>query len=323
MRRRGRRRRRRARRRLGRPLQPQDGPGQRRQPLPRARRRRARPGRRGPRRPGGRAARCWLPTARARSTCTRPTTCWRAPDRLAVRQRGAGGSRPSLAALADHRVRIPIHGRAESLNLATAAALCLYATRPRPAPLSGRPALPWCAVHPGARRRAARRVVLADADGRGRWSPTRRRRMLGIDARAMIGRPLAEVLALQRPRRPGLGARATRPTTGWRTRTGVPEQSWLLPDGTEVLVAARHPPPGPRRPGRPGRRQPPLGPRPGPPRPRALRPGRHRRPRAALAAHRRQGLRPGAAQPLGPAQRRAEEADARPRSAPTPTGSAG
>ena len=32
------------------------------------------------------------------------------------------------AALADHRVRIPIHGRAESLNLATAAAVCLYAS---------------------------------------------------------------------------------------------------------------------------------------------------------------------------------------------------
>jgi TrmH family RNA methyltransferase len=30
------------------------------------------------------------------------------------------------AALADHRVAIPIHGRAESLNLSTAAALCLY-----------------------------------------------------------------------------------------------------------------------------------------------------------------------------------------------------
>jgi RNA methyltransferase, TrmH family len=26
----------------------------------------------------------------------------------------------------DHRVRIPLHGRAESLNLATAAAVCLY-----------------------------------------------------------------------------------------------------------------------------------------------------------------------------------------------------
>jgi TrmH family RNA methyltransferase len=40
----------------------------------------------------------------------------------------AHGLPPDLAALADHRVRIPIHGRAESLNLSTAAALCLYAS---------------------------------------------------------------------------------------------------------------------------------------------------------------------------------------------------
>jgi len=38
----------------------------------------------------------------------------------------AHGLPGELAALADHRVRIPIHGRAESLNLSTAAALCLY-----------------------------------------------------------------------------------------------------------------------------------------------------------------------------------------------------
>ncbi len=40
----------------------------------------------------------------------------------------AWGLPAELAALADHRVRIPIHGRAESLNLATAAAVCLYAS---------------------------------------------------------------------------------------------------------------------------------------------------------------------------------------------------
>jgi TrmH family RNA methyltransferase len=40
----------------------------------------------------------------------------------------AWGLPPDVAALADHRVRIPIHGRAESLNLSTAAALCLYAS---------------------------------------------------------------------------------------------------------------------------------------------------------------------------------------------------
>ena len=33
-----------------------------------------------------------------------------------------------VADAADHRVRVPIHGRAESLNLATAAAVCLYAS---------------------------------------------------------------------------------------------------------------------------------------------------------------------------------------------------
>jgi TrmH family RNA methyltransferase len=40
----------------------------------------------------------------------------------------AWGLPDDLAALADHRVAIPIHGRAESLNLATAAAVCLYAS---------------------------------------------------------------------------------------------------------------------------------------------------------------------------------------------------
>jgi TrmH family RNA methyltransferase len=40
----------------------------------------------------------------------------------------AWGLPRELAGLADQRVRIPIHGRAESLNLATAAAVCLYAS---------------------------------------------------------------------------------------------------------------------------------------------------------------------------------------------------
>lgn len=40
----------------------------------------------------------------------------------------AWGLPADLASLADARVSIPIHGRAESLNLATAAAVCLYAS---------------------------------------------------------------------------------------------------------------------------------------------------------------------------------------------------
>jgi len=56
----------------------------------------------------------------------------------------AHGLPAEVVAAADHRVRIPIHGRAESLNLATAAAVCLYASaaahhfRP-PAPRSPSP----------------------------------------------------------------------------------------------------------------------------------------------------------------------------------------
>jgi TrmH family RNA methyltransferase len=40
----------------------------------------------------------------------------------------AWGLPDDLAAMADHRVSIPILGRAESLNLSTAAAICLYAS---------------------------------------------------------------------------------------------------------------------------------------------------------------------------------------------------
>lgn len=41
----------------------------------------------------------------------------------------ARGLPAELSALADHRVRIPMRGRAESLNLAAAAAICLYTTQ--------------------------------------------------------------------------------------------------------------------------------------------------------------------------------------------------
>lgn len=45
----------------------------------------------------------------------------------------AWGLPAATAAMADHRVRIPILGKAESLNLATAAAVCLYASARRAA----------------------------------------------------------------------------------------------------------------------------------------------------------------------------------------------
>ncbi len=40
----------------------------------------------------------------------------------------AHGLPPAVLGRADHTVRVPIHGRAESLNLAVAAAVCLYAS---------------------------------------------------------------------------------------------------------------------------------------------------------------------------------------------------
>ena len=102
----------------------------RRQPVPPARSRSSRDAAGGrAAAAGGRAAACWPPTARARSTSTTPIddgslaapTAWLFGNE-------AWGLPAELAALADHRVRIPIHGRAESLNLSTAAAVCLYAS---------------------------------------------------------------------------------------------------------------------------------------------------------------------------------------------------
>ena len=50
----------------------------------------------------------------------------------------AHGLGPDVLAVADRRVRVPLHGRAESLNLASAAAVCLYASaRAQRAPSKG------------------------------------------------------------------------------------------------------------------------------------------------------------------------------------------
>ena len=79
-------------------------------------------------------------------------------------------------------------------------------------------------------------VVVADADGR----VVRLNRGRPHDARRAgeTGRPLAEVLLLQ-DQDGNDWCTHNAPYDGLRTRTGVPEQSWLLPDGTEVLVTAR------------------------------------------------------------------------------------
>lgn len=82
-------------------------------------------------------------------------------------------------------------------------------------------------------------VVIADADGRVTAINTVAAGMLDVGpAQAVIGRPLDEVLALTDHDAQAWTA-ANAPYDGLPTRKAVPEQAWLLPDGTEVLVTAR------------------------------------------------------------------------------------
>lgn len=81
-------------------------------------------------------------------------------------------------------------------------------------------------------------VVVADAAGIVTLVSASAARMLGTSCDDAVGRPLAAVLALQDTE----GCEWTslnQPYAGLRVRSGLPEQSWLLPDGREVLVTAR------------------------------------------------------------------------------------
>lgn len=81
-------------------------------------------------------------------------------------------------------------------------------------------------------------VVLADASGTVTLISALAARMLGKEAAHGVGRPLGDVLRLRDADGHDWTAGNT-PYDGLRTRTAIPEQSWLLPDATEVLVSAR------------------------------------------------------------------------------------
>jgi signal transduction histidine kinase len=81
-------------------------------------------------------------------------------------------------------------------------------------------------------------VVIADAEGRVTLLNDRAATMLGADREDARGRPLAEVLAVTDHEGASWVACAT-PYDGLVTRSGIPEQAWVLPTGEEVLVAAR------------------------------------------------------------------------------------
>ncbi|QIG43439.1 PAS domain-containing protein [Nocardioides anomalus] len=80
-------------------------------------------------------------------------------------------------------------------------------------------------------------VVLAGPDSRVTVISQVAARMLGVPL-DVVGRPLDEVLAL-RDQDDNAWCAHNRPYDGLPTRTAVPEQSWLLPSGEEVLVAAK------------------------------------------------------------------------------------
>jgi len=80
-------------------------------------------------------------------------------------------------------------------------------------------------------------VVLAGPDGRVTLISRVAVDMLGASGEC-VGQPLAEVLGL-RDQDGNAWVASNRPYEGLTTRTAVPEQSWLLRDGTEVLVAAK------------------------------------------------------------------------------------
>ena len=81
-------------------------------------------------------------------------------------------------------------------------------------------------------------AVLAGPDGRVTAVNAMAARLLGADPATAVGRPLGQVLAL-RDHDDRDWCSMNRPYQGLATRTAVPEQTWLLPDGTEVLVVAR------------------------------------------------------------------------------------
>ncbi len=79
-------------------------------------------------------------------------------------------------------------------------------------------------------------VVIADADGIVTAVNVQARRLLG--SAVEVGRHLAEAMALQDQN--GCDWYATNtPYDGLVSRVGLTEQSWLTPDGTEVLVTGR------------------------------------------------------------------------------------
>jgi len=81
-------------------------------------------------------------------------------------------------------------------------------------------------------------VVVFDRDDSVRLVNRAAERLFGVDRAECLGTPFAKTISLT-DREGRTWSEVNRPLEGPRTRTGVPEQSWVLPDGTEALVTAR------------------------------------------------------------------------------------
>jgi signal transduction histidine kinase len=80
-------------------------------------------------------------------------------------------------------------------------------------------------------------VVVAGRDQRVELLSAPASRMLGVDPEDAVGQRLGDVLSLTDTEGRDW-CRENDPYAGLATRSGVPEQSWLLPNGTEVLTTA-------------------------------------------------------------------------------------
>ncbi|MFN8195147.1 MAG: ATP-binding protein [Nocardioidaceae bacterium] len=81
-------------------------------------------------------------------------------------------------------------------------------------------------------------IVGADIEGTVTILNETAARMLQVDVAQAVGQPIDLVLRLQ-DSHGRTWLEMNRPFESINIRTGVPEQAWLLPDGTEVLVTAR------------------------------------------------------------------------------------
>ncbi len=81
-------------------------------------------------------------------------------------------------------------------------------------------------------------VVIAGARGEVELVNELAARWLGVDPVRAVGRALRDVLNLRSSNEESWSEVNT-PYAGLAIRTGIPEQSWLLPGGEEVLVSAR------------------------------------------------------------------------------------